>query len=136
MKDNVDNHLDDLARKVIKDTPIESTPFNFTDFVMSEVNRLNSSKLTIYKPLISKTTWVLVSIVFLTIIFYVLLFGTQTETSGWLSKIDFSALSSKEISLPSFKISKTFMYSFVLLGIMVCIQIPFLKNYFNKRYEV
>ena len=136
MKDNVDNYLDDLAKKVIKDTAIETPSFNFTDAVMSKVSKLSVNKSTIYKPLISKTTWVFVSIVFLAVIFYTLSFGTQTEYSSWLSKIDFSVLSTKEVLLPSFKISKTFMYAFVLFGIMFCIQIPFLKHHFNKQYEV
>jgi len=136
MKDNVDNYLDDLAKKVIKDTAIETPSFNFTDAVMSKVSKLSVNKSTIYKPLISKTTWVFVSIVFLVVIFYTLSFGTQTESSSWLSKIDFSVLSTKEVLLPSFKISKTFMYAFVLFGIMFCIQIPFLKHHFNKQYEV
>jgi len=136
MKDNVDNYLDDLAKKVIKDTAIETPSFNFTDAVMSKVSKLSVNKSTIYKPLISKTTWVFVSIVFLAVIFYTLSFGTQTESSSWLSKIDFSVLSTKEVLLPSFKISKTFMYAFVLFGIMFCIQIPFLKHHFNKQYEV
>lgn len=136
MKDNVDNYLDDLAKKVIKGTPNETPAFNFTDAVMSKVSKLSIDKSTIYKPLISKTTWVLVSIVFLAVIIYTLSFGTQTESSSWLSEIDLGILSTKELSLPSFKISKTFMYAFVLFGIMICIQIPFLKHHFNKRFEV
>jgi uncharacterized protein with PQ loop repeat len=135
MKDNVDNYLDDLAKKVIKGMPNETPAFNFTNAVMSKVFELSINKSTIYKPPISKTTWVLVSIVFLAVIIYTLSFGTQTESSSWLSKIDFSVLSMKEVSLPSFKISKTSMYSFVLFGIMICIQIPFLKHHFNKQFE-
>lgn len=138
MKENADNFLDDLAKKVMKEAPIESPSFNFTDAVMLQVEALNKNQATVYKPLISKKTWVLILVSFLSIIIYIMFFGTQTETSGWLSKIDFSALSNNKLSytLPSFKTSKIVIYAVVLFGIMFTIQIPFLKHHFNKRLEV
>ena len=135
MKENVDKYLEDLTEKVIKDRSIESPSFNFTDKVMSQVNTVNESKTLVYKPLISKTTWVLIAIGFLAIMLYLLLFETQTEPSGWLHKINFGVLSSKEISFPSFKVSKTLMYAVVLFGVMFSIQIPFLKHHFDKRLK-
>lgn len=138
MQDNTDKYLDDLTKKVIKIGSIESPSFNFTNAVMSQVEALGKNQLTVYKPLISKKIWALILISFLLILVYILFFGTQTEPSGWLSTVDFSALTNNSVSnsLSSFKLSKTVMYAIVLFGIMFCIQIPFLKNHFDKRYEV
>lgn len=138
MQDKTDKYLDDLTKKVIKIGSIESPSFNFTDTVMSQVEALNKNQSIVYKPLISKKTWTLILVGFLSILVYILFFGTQTESSGWLSKIDFSTLSNNRVSnsLSSFKLSKTFMYAIVLFGIMICIQIPFLKNHFDKRFEL
>ena len=138
MKENADNYLDDLAKKVIKETAVERPSFNFTDIVMSEVNLLSKSHATIYQPLITKKTGLLIFVGFLSVILYIVLFGTQTESSGWFSNIDFSVLSNTKLSysIPSFNISKIGMYAVVLFGIMFCIQISYLKHQFNKQFEV
>lgn len=138
MQDKTDKNLDNLTKKVIKSGALESPSFNFTDAVMSQVKALDKNQLTVYKPLISKKMWALILVSFLSILVYILFFGTQTEPSGWLSTVDFSALTNNSVSnsLSSFKLSKTVMYTIVLFGIMFCIQIPFLKNHFDKRFEV
>lgn len=138
MKDE-DKYLDDLTKKIIKDTPLESPSFDFTNTVMSQINNLSDSMVTVYKPLISRTAWVLIGFVFLALILYVIFFSNQTETSpsGWLNTIDFSQLSNNKLSniLSSFTMSKTFTYAFVLFGVMMCVQISFIKHHFNKRLE-
>ena len=56
---------------------------------------------------------------------------------GYLSKIDLSRLTSA-ISLESsynFTISNTALYGFIFLAIMIPIQIGYLKNYHNRKFE-
>ncbi|MCF7560371.1 hypothetical protein L3X39_06930 [Sabulilitoribacter multivorans] len=138
MSENVNKYLDDLSKKVIKGSDIESPSFNFTNLVMSQIEILNKKQTIAYKPLISRTTWVLISIGVLAIIIYVLFFSNPTEGSSWLSQLDFSLLSDNKISntIPDFKLSKTLMYAVVLFGLMICIQVPLLKNHFDKRFEL
>ena len=138
MKENVDKHLDDLAKKIIREGSVESPSFNFTNTVISQIKELNKSRTTVYKPLVSKKTWILISIGFLAAIVYILFFGNQTESTTWLSGINFSMLSNNNVlnTLSSFKISKTFMYAIVFFGLMICIQILVLKNHLDKRFEV
>jgi hypothetical protein len=142
MNDQTDKYLDELAKKVIKDAPLETPSFNFTNAVMSQVAALNNNKITTYKPLISKTGWIFISIGILTLIF-IILFGNKTESSGWLSTVDFSVLSNNKLSntllgfkTSGFAITKTLGYALVLFSVMVCIQIPFLKHHFNQRYKI
>jgi len=137
MEDKETNYLDDLTRRVIKKTTIESPSFNFTDSVMSKVNALHESRATVYKPLISKMAWVLIGFGVLALVLYILFFGNKIETSNWIQSIDFSVLSNINMNiLPSFSISKTVTYSVLFFGLMFCIQIPLLKNHFDKRFEV
>ncbi|WP_242135519.1 hypothetical protein [Aestuariivivens marinum] len=132
MKENANNHLDDLTKKIIKDTAIERPSFNFTNTVMANVNAIAENKATVYRPLISKTVWFFVIGLFLVVFLYVLFFANQTEGLGWFNKIDFSLPSNY---LPDFKFSKTVTYSIVLFGLMLSIQIPILKHHLDKRFE-
>ncbi|GAA4900125.1 hypothetical protein GCM10023311_27000 [Flaviramulus aquimarinus] len=135
MKENADKYLDDLTKKVINESAIETPSFNFTDAVMSQIEELNTSHVTVYKPLISKTTWVLVFIGFLAVILYVLLTGASSEGSIWLNEMGFNVLSSHSLiaTFTGFKMSKTLMYAVLLLGIMLSVQISFLKHHFDQR---
>lgn len=136
MEEKDTKYLDDLSRKVIEKTTIESPSFNFTDAVMSKVNALQDSKATVYEPLISKTSWVLIGFGVLVLVLYILFFGTKTDTSNWIQSIDFSIFSNINMDfLPSLSISKTFTYAVLFFGLMICIQIPLLKNHFDKRFE-
>jgi len=137
MKENADKYLDHLAKKVFDKATIESPSFDFTNTVMSQVNALSERKLTAYTPLISKTSWFLISIGFLALIGY-LFFGIETESTGWFSTLDFSVLSNNKMTnvLSGLAISKTFMYAIVFLGLMLCVQIPLLKHNFDKQFEV
>ncbi|NNC50034.1 MAG: hypothetical protein HKO01_05805 [Flaviramulus sp.] len=138
MKENVNKYLDNLSIKVITSSSIESPSFNFTDSVMSQVTSLNQKQTTVYKPLLSNTTWSLIFIGVVAIIIYVLFSGNQSESTSWLSTMNFEVLSNNRFSnlLSSFKISKTLMYAVVFLGIMICIQVPILKNHFDKRFKI
>ncbi|MCF7567024.1 hypothetical protein L3X37_01425 [Sabulilitoribacter arenilitoris] len=138
MKENDDKYLDNFTKKVIKKAVLESPSIHFTSEIMSQVKAFNNSKVTVYKPLISKKAWILIAIGFISICVYYLILGTEIEKSGWLSTLDFSVLSNNKVSntLSSFTMSKTLMYAVTFFGIMFCIQIPFLKNYFDKQLEM
>jgi len=136
MENKETKYLDNLSSKIIGKTTIESPSFNFTDSVMSKVNALHESKATVYKPLISKTSWVLIGFGILALVLYILFFGTKIETSNWIQSINFSMFSNINMDLlPSLSISKTVTYAFLFFGLMICIQIPLLKNHFDKRFE-
>lgn len=131
MNENADKHLDNLSRKVIGKSAVESPSFDFTKNVMSQINALSTSSVTTYVPLISKKVWALIILVFAGIIGYVS-FGTSEEKNSWLSDLDYEFVN----PLSNFEFSQTSVYAVLFLALMICIQIPLLKHYFNKRYEV
>lgn len=136
MEEKENKYLENLSETVIGKEAIESPSFNFTDAVMSKVNALEESAVIVYKPLISKQSWVLIILGILIMVLYILFFGNNTESSSWIQSLDFSILSSINMdALPSLSISKTFTYAVLFFGLMICVQIPLLKNHFDKRFE-
>ena len=137
MKENINKHIENLVTKAMKRSTLESTSLDFTNTVMSQVNALGHSSVTTYKPLISKPMWFVIFAVGLAIALYII-FGTSTTETGWLNSIDLSVLINNKFShaLTEFTVSKTVMYGIVLFGIMLFIQIPILKHYFDKRLEM
>ncbi|OEJ98941.1 hypothetical protein A8C32_07060 [Flavivirga aquatica] len=137
MKEKENKYLNNLTKKVIQEGSLECPSFNFTDDIMSQIELLDKKHIIIYKPLISKTIWSLILASFFILILYIV-FGTQTESTGWLNKINFSILLNNKISnmLTGFKVSKKFVYAIVFLGIMTVFQVLLLKQYFNKRFQV
>jgi len=136
MKDNIDNHIEKIVDKSMKKIALDSPSLDFTKNVMTQIDALEKSSITIYKPLISKPMWVAVFAVALMVVLY-LLFGNSTSQTGWLNFIDLSVITDNRLSnaLSSFTISKTLMYALVLFGVMFSIQVPLLKNYFDKQFE-
>ena len=131
MNENADKHLDNLSRKVIGKSAVESPSFDFTKSVMSQINALSTTSVTTYVPLISKKVWALIILVFAGIIGYVS-FGTSEEKNSWLSDLDYEFVN----PLSNLEFSQTSVYAVLFLALMICIQIPLLKHYFNKRFEV
>jgi len=137
MKDNIDTHIERLVDKAIKDVPLESPSLDFTNSVMAKVNALQKSTITTYRPLISKPWWFAIFAVSTLVVCFIL-FGTSTKHINWLSFIDLNVFADTKFStaLSGFKMSKITTYSVVLFGIMLFIQVPLLKNYFEKRIDV
>ena len=137
MNEKVDKQIEKLVERSMKTQSLESPSSNFTSMVMDQVLALKQSKVTIYKPLISKPMWFVISMVALLIVSYII-FGMNTTETSWLSFIDLSVITDNRLSntLSGFRVSETVMYSVVLFGIMLFIQVPILKNYFDKRMVV
>ena len=103
---------------------------------MSQIKALEMDSVTMYKPLISKTGWTVISIILLGVILYAI-FGSNPEGSGWLSTVDLSVLSNFKLTnlLSGVTIPKTVTYGVVLFGLMLSVQVLFLKRHFNKQFE-
>ena len=137
MKNNIDKHLEKLTNKIMEETSLESPSFDFTDNIISQVQIIKTSDVTVYKPLISKSIWILIALGFITLIGYLIL-GTTSQDSEALFTINFDVLFNNRFTetLSAMKFSDTLMYAIVSLGIMLFIQIPLLKNYFDNRLAI
>ncbi|MFK7781422.1 hypothetical protein [Psychroserpens sp.] len=136
MKENADKHLDDLSRKIIGKSTVESPSFEFTQTIMSKISALGTTKATTYVPLISKKMWLLISIGMFSVVGYVL-FGASNNNSKWLDYLNLNNYINFSVMdiFSDFNVSKTMFYIALLFGIMFAIQIPILKHQLNKRLE-
>lgn len=137
MKDNAEKHIDKIVGKIIKDSKIESPSQDFTIKIMSKVEVISSNEVTTYRPLISKHFFI-GFIIFVTVFSGFVVSVNTSETESWFSMINFRALSNNIVTktLTSIKIPSTVLYSIVFFGVMLFIQIPLLKYYFNKRLKL
>ena len=117
----------------MKSSTLETPSFDFTAKVMSQVKAKATSRstVTVYKPLISKTTWGILVLLTAGMIIYST-FSKDTTSLGLIDKLDLSKIPNV---FSGFKISQTAMYSLLMFTVMLFIQIPILKHYFNKRFE-
>lgn len=136
MKENADKHLDDLSRKIIGKSTVESPSFEFTQTIMSKISALGTTKATTYVPLISKKMWLLISVGMFSVVGYVL-FGASNNNSKWLDYLNLNNYINFSVMdiFSDFNVSKTMFYIALLFGIMFAIQIPILKHQLNKRLE-
>ena len=137
MNEKVDKQIEKLVKKSMETQSLESPSSNFTSMVMNKVLDLDKSTITVYKPLISKPMWFAIMFCMLVLFLYII-FGQNTTESGWLNFIDLSVLTDNKFSnaISGIKVSKTVLYSVVLFGIMLFIQVPILKRYFDKQLAV
>lgn len=136
MENTNDKHIDDLAKKVMQHTTLESPSFGFTNAVMSKITTLDSAKntaITIYKPLLSIKHWVIIAASITGIIIYSYL-GEVNVNSGWLNNFNLTSFSKISLTNPlkNITFSKTTMYALVLFSGFLFAQISFFKQSFNK----
>lgn len=132
MKEHTNKPIEKLVEKVMKSSTLETPSFDFTAKVMSQVIADSKSGVTVYKPLISKTAWVVLLVVAAGLI-AISVYSGDASSLGLLDKLDLSKVPNL---FSEIKISQTAMYSLLMFAVMLCIQVPLLKHYFNKRFEV
>lgn len=132
MKENADRLLERIVEKAVKSSGIESPSDNFTSMVMVHVQAKGS--VTVYKPLISKTGWLVIAtcVIAFMVYFYII---SGVESNDWFKKIDFSVLSNNRLTLffSNLKLTQVTFYAMLACGLMLCAQIPILKYFIDKR---
>ncbi|MEO1033219.1 MAG: hypothetical protein AAFX55_17575 [Bacteroidota bacterium] len=127
-----DKRMEDLVNKLMRADRLEKAPFDFTDKVMAKVEALSNSKMTVYKPLIPKYIWWLIAIGLATLVGY-MLFKEPANGQSLSERYNLPELSFNMFENISLDFSNTLIYAVVLFAVMVSIQIPLLKQYFNNR---
>ncbi len=132
---NENKELDTFIKKMVKEAGLESPSANFTHKVLGKIQRgTQQSHVTIYQPLISRTTWILLALVILSLFGYLVLV-TENESATWFSILNVDFLSKYNIFalLANTSISETLIYSTIGLSIIVYIQLFLLKRYMDIR---
>lgn len=137
MQEKENKNIEELVDKMMDSLSVESPSVDFTNVIMGQVEALENKKVTTYKPLIPSYLWFVGGFLLVAITGY-LFMSTTTEESTWFSALEFSQLSNNIVTqtLSGFSLPKTVMYAILSLGLMICIQVPVLKHYFDKRLSV
>ncbi|MGL3001747.1 hypothetical protein [Flavobacterium sp. RSSB_23] len=134
MEASENKDLEKLVDKMMSDLTLESPSIDFTSKVMAQVAATKVSEVTLYKPLIPKSIFIAVFGFTCLLTIYLSIYG-ETTPESWLNFINYEKLFNTRL-LKGFTISTISMYAIVASTVMFCVQIGFLKNYFNKRIGV
>jgi hypothetical protein len=127
--------FDAFAKKYLKEIKTESLSKDFTASLMNKIVLENSKSVINTKALISKKVWV---VIFASVLAVVLIpFKASEKSLIRMPKLDFSFLEKIQIPnlLENVSVSNTVMYAILFFGLMFMVQVIFLKNHFNKRFE-
>ena len=130
--ENEDKRIEELVNKLMANDSLEKAPVNFTNDVMSKIEALSETKTIVYKPLIPKYVWWLLGLGFLALTLNVIL-NKSSDSSSLSERYNLPEISFDVFNNLSVDFSNTLMYATVLLAVMVAIQIPLLKQYFNQK---
>lgn len=132
---NENKELDDFIKKMVREAGLESPSEHFTHQVLGKIQfDTQQSQATVYQPLISKNTWILLALVIVGLFAYLVL-GTEDASTSWLSPLNADSLSKYNIFslIANTTISETLSYSIIGLSIIVYIQLFLLKRYMDIR---
>lgn len=127
-----EKRIEDLLNKLMTADSLEKAPLDFTKNVMTRVEDLSKSSVTTYKPLIPKYVFWLIGAGFVALVINLILKKSSNYVS-FAERHDLPKLSLDFLEGLSFNFSSTLMYATVLFAIMISIQVPLLKQYFNNR---
>lgn len=131
---NEDKNLERLIDKLMEEAPIEAPSNNFTDAVMAKVEEVKNVKL-VYKPLITKTTFIVWAIVLGSLTFYLVSLEASTnsnlntylslysETRSWIPD-----------NLMQFQFSNKIIYVIGAFALMIYFQAQILKRFYSQKF--
>jgi hypothetical protein len=127
-----DKNIENLIDKMMSENTLESPSIDFTSKIMTQVLIAEKSKIKTYKPLISKTTWLLIGSSVIAMTVYSMLSNNE------VSNLEIAQLYSEKASslFSGIHFSKNIGYALLIVPFMILVQIGLLKNYFDKKYEL
>ncbi|MHC0439693.1 hypothetical protein [Flavobacterium sp. 3-210] len=127
-----DKNLENLIEKMMAENTLQSPSADFTSNLMSQILVAEKAKIKPYKPLISISTWIFIGIALVLLIIYNMFFaGAENNLEIGKSYTDkISAI------ISGIHISKTLLYSILIVPFMILVQVGVLKNYFDKKYHL
>lgn len=132
-----DKKIEDFSKFIIKEAGIEYPSNDFVNNVMNTINlEKSNSTITIYKPLISKQTWLLITLFLISLLIYV--FTNTVKSSIIIQTIDtsfFNKFNSINI-FDKIKLPNVVVFSTVLFSVLVLFQLTLIKKFFNNENSI
>ena len=126
-----DKNIENFIEKMMAESSLQSPSMDFTSKIMSQVLVIEKSKIKVYKPLISKQIWILIVGSLIVCAFYTIMTSSVNDFKT-------NELYTQKIAdlFTEIQISKNSLYAMLIVPIMILIQIPMLKNYYYKKYQL
>lgn len=138
MEENRDKQLDDFIKKVVNNAGLEAPSDDFTQSIMSKIAAQNEkSMVTRYKPLISRTSWLVLAGIAIFLSVYII-FGNSDLNVSWIPSITELATNNIGImnTLENLQLPNTLVYGLAGLTFFIYVQIVLLKKYLESRYTL
>jgi hypothetical protein len=126
-----DKNIEKFIGKIMTESTLESPSIDFTSKVMSQILVTEKSKIKDYKPLISTPIWIVIVGSLISLILYTI-FGNQSYNS----EIGHSYVVNISNIFSEVHFSKNTIYAILIVPFMILMQIPILKNYYDKKYQL
>ncbi|MDG1529627.1 MAG: hypothetical protein P8Q86_10405 [Polaribacter sp.] len=126
--------IDAFTKKYVKEIKTETPSLDFTSNLMKSIQQLDAVKsVTVYKPLISKKAWLVVFAAIVAILF--IPFNSSEKALFTLPEMNFSFFEKLNFSgmFQSVSVSNTTFVVALVFGLLLTIQIVYLKGFFEKR---
>ena len=133
MKEQEAKDLDRLVAKAMQKSSLETPSFQFTHKVMAAVTAEPQTATIRYTPLIPKYIWIAIATVVVGITGYLWFLIQPAPLNLPTLSFDFMENNLVTKELTAFTFSKITSYSVLLLALMLCVQIPILKRYFDRH---
>jgi len=125
-------NINKITKNIIKEGGLHQPSPSFLTNVMEAIETQSVSQPVVYKPLISKTKWMLLFVLTAIILVLLFVFPVFSETPLF-SQLTIPKGFNFEFNLPEMNLSKTTIYGLGFLSLFL-IQIPFLKRQLEKSY--
>ncbi len=138
MEDTNEKRLDDFVKKVVNSTSLESPSIDFTKNIISKITAQEAqSTATVYQPLISKTSWLILATITILLFAYVI-FGKLDLSISWLPNINSEFLNKIGFmdALSQIHLPNTAVYAFIGIMLFFYVQIIFLKRHLESRFAL
>ena len=132
-----DKKIENFTTYLMGEIDVDTPPEDFLANVMKSIElEVEVETVTTYKPLIPKSVWGLMIILFLALIVYVI--TGSTVNHYLIEALDLKVINDIfEIDLfKNIHFSKIFTFSFILFSAFVVIQLFVIKKYFNKQHSI
>jgi hypothetical protein len=126
-----DKNIEKFIGEIMAESTLESPSIDFTSKVMSQILVAEKSKIQDYKPLISAPVWIVILGSLICLILY-----TAFVNEPYNSEIGHSYVVNIANIFSEFHFSKNTIYAILIVPLMILIQIPLLKNYYDKKYQL
>ena len=128
--------LETFVDKIMDESNLESAPKDFTKNLMLEVELQSQRKTMEYKPVVSRRTLTVITVLFVTTLYLIATYAIN-DSEGWFKNLEIAPyFDGIGDWLQRYTPSKVTIYAVLLFGFMFLVQIPWLKKHIERQSMV